>query len=169
MSRRIALLLALSVALVVALGIGALALRESDSPDGGGPPRTTPPDASCATQRAGGEMPVGTSVHRERGESYEQAWQRRASTWGAEPEMARFFYPGLPVGDWPEFGDAQVEAWRTVPSALTSPGLPTPTPSTGASASPTRRSAISTTAEAPAGPLTADLVWRRPNLCRLRS
>jgi hypothetical protein len=60
-------------------------------------------------------MPVGTSVHREPGESYEQAWQRRVSTWGVEPEMARIFYQGLPVGDWPQFGDAQVMASFKLP------------------------------------------------------
>ena len=52
------------------------------------------------------DLLVGTSVHREPGESYEQAWQRRVTSWEAEPEMVRFFYPGLPSGSWPEFGQA---------------------------------------------------------------
>ena len=53
-------------------------------------------------------MQVGTSLHRESGETYDQAFARRTKNWGAEPELVRYFYPGLPSGSWPKFGGAQV-------------------------------------------------------------
>lgn len=52
-------------------------------------------------------MLVGTSLHREAGESHTDAFNRRAGNWDAEPEIVRFFYPDLPRGEWPSFGAAE--------------------------------------------------------------
>lgn len=115
--RRSIVIVAVLLAVAVGLGVGTLALRNSGSPGGteAGPNSTPPPDATCATQRGSSDLQVGTSIHREPGESYEQAWQRRVTTWQVEPEMARYYYPELPVGDWPEFGDAHVMASFKLP------------------------------------------------------
>ena len=103
----------------VGFGIGALVLRDSGSPsaDAGasGNEPTATPDATCATGSGDRQLQVGTSVNREPGETYEQAWQRRVSNWGVEPDMARFFYRALPEGNWPKFGNAQVMASLKLP------------------------------------------------------
>ena len=55
-------------------------------------------------------MKVGSSLYRESGETYDQAFQRRATNWGAEPELVRYFYSNYPTGDWPKFGKSQIVA-----------------------------------------------------------
>jgi hypothetical protein len=119
--RTVFLMLALLVAgTALGFGIGALVLDDPGSPDdsdvaASGSKTSAPPDATCATASDSRELLVGTSVQRAPGETYEQAWQRRVSTWGVEPEMARFFYRALPVGSLPQFGNAQVMASFKLP------------------------------------------------------
>lgn len=55
-------------------------------------------------------MFVGSSLYTGTGETQQDGFARRTTEWGAEPEMVRYFYPGLPTGGWPVFGGAQVVA-----------------------------------------------------------
>lgn len=52
------------------------------------------------------KMRVGSSLYRESGEDHQEAFARRARDWGAEPEIVRYFFSGMPTG-WPQFGEAQ--------------------------------------------------------------
>lgn len=62
------------------------------------PPVTPPPDPTT-------QMWVGTSLYTPGGETLQQGFDRRTTDWGAEPEMVRFFFSGMPAG-WPQFGSA---------------------------------------------------------------
>lgn len=50
-------------------------------------------------------MWVGTSLYTPGGETMQAGFDRRTSEWGAEPEMVRYFFSGMPAG-WPTFGSA---------------------------------------------------------------
>ena len=61
-------------------------------------------------------MRVGTSLHRETGESHLDAFNRRARNWGAEPEVVRYYFSGLPSA-WPVFGAATtIVSFKGTPS-----------------------------------------------------
>ena len=50
-------------------------------------------------------MWVGTSLYTPAGETMAEGFARRTQEWGAEPEMVRYFFSGMPNG-WPQFGKA---------------------------------------------------------------
>ena len=52
-------------------------------------------------------MTVGSSLHREPGESALDAYDRRCRNWGVCPEVVRFFFTSFPTV-WPVFGDSDV-------------------------------------------------------------
>lgn len=52
-------------------------------------------------------MRVGATLMREGTETTQDAYDRRSNDFGAEPEMVRYFFSGLPFGVWPQFGLAQ--------------------------------------------------------------
>lgn len=49
---------------------------------------------------------IGTSLYSPGGLSPSEQFQKLTRDWGAEPEMARYFFPGMPNG-WPQFGNAK--------------------------------------------------------------
>lgn len=51
-------------------------------------------------------MPVGSSLWTGTGETQADAFARRTREWGAEPELSRVFFSGMPNG-WPTFGTSE--------------------------------------------------------------
>lgn len=52
------------------------------------------------------QMLVGSSLYTGTGETLSEGFTRRVHDFGAEPELVRIFYPGLPTGAWPLYGSA---------------------------------------------------------------
>lgn len=85
------------------------------------PPSPSPsaspsPSPSSSSSTPPASMPVGSSLYSGGAETSQQAFQRRCTNWGVCPELVRFFYPGLPSGAWPDFGNATELVSFKVPS-----------------------------------------------------
>ena len=65
----------------------------------------TPPPVPEPTPDPVTTMWVGTSLYTPGGETMAEGFARRTQDWGAEPEMVRYFFSGMPNG-WPQFGSA---------------------------------------------------------------